>query len=125
MRLDDPAGDAPCVTNFPVCGGSAARHGRDEAHGGEDFLVKGAMSRVLPPRSSKSKPKLPSLASILAVYLPPTRKSFEALGQCQVSMAKFHRVMCSGRYQHSQTLSVGAAMVDSIVIFGFAMVVSP
>jgi hypothetical protein len=37
----------------------------------------------------KSNPKLPSLASILAMYLPPTLKSLVAAGHCQSSLAKF------------------------------------
>jgi hypothetical protein len=45
---------------------------------------------------AKSKPKLPSLASMRDEKAPPTRKSTLALVVCQVSEAAFHLTMSEG-----------------------------
>src|SRR5687768_14757482 len=71
---------------------------------------------------SKSKPMLPSRASIREENFPPVRKSFSAFGVCHSSEALFHLVMCSGSDQSFHTFSTGALMVVSTVMVVFAVV---
>src|SRR5687767_2279963 len=59
----------------------------------------------------KSNPKLPSLASIRQLNLPPFLTSFSARGECQSSEAWFHFVICSGLVQYSHTFCTGALTV--------------
>src|SRR5579862_9575838 len=54
--------------------------------------------------------------------LPPTRRSFLALGECQSSEAWFHWVTCLGSFHNSQTFSTGAFTVASIVTNVFSIV---
>src|SRR5918995_3689501 len=66
---------------------------------------------------SKSKPVLPSLASMRALNLPPSRRSTSLSVVCQSSWAAFHCLMSSGLFQASQTLAIGALTAVSTVIF--------
>src|SRR5689334_2112651 len=73
----------------------------------------GITSSYTPP---KSKPILPSFASIRVLNFPPTRRSFSERGECQSGDALFHLVICSGADQYCQTFCTGARTVASIVI---------
>src|SRR5947208_3086909 len=66
----------------------------------------------MPP---KSKPILPSFASILDEKLPPSRRSFWAVGVCHSSVAVHHCVICSGFDQYSHTFSTGASILARTV----------
>src|SRR5687768_326193 len=67
---------------------------------------------------AKSKPTLPSFASIREVKDPPVRRSFSARGVCQSSEAEFHLVMCSGSLHSFQTFSTGAlTFVLTVIVF--------
>src|SRR5690606_12221249 len=65
---------------------------------------------------SKSKPKLPSFASIRFLNLPPVRRSFSLLGVCQLGSAAFHCIISLGVFHIFQTFSTGACTVASTVI---------
>src|SRR5690606_40283765 len=65
---------------------------------------------------SKSNPKLPSLASILFLNLPPTLRSFSLLGVCQLGSAAFHCIMSLGVFQTFHTFATGAFIVIPTVI---------
>jgi hypothetical protein len=45
---------------------------------------------------SKSKPALPSRASMRLLKVPPSRRSTRLVGECQSGEAKFQRMMSSG-----------------------------
>ena len=66
---------------------------------------------------AKSKPTLPSFASMRDENWPPTRRSTVEAVVCQSSDAAFHRLMSSGLVHACQTFSTGAATVVSTVIF--------
>src|SRR5690606_32321276 len=71
----------------------------------------------------KSKPKLRSRASMRVQYLPPTRRSFVACGQCQSGEAKFQWIMWAGSVQYDQQVATGAATRACTVIFSLFIVV--
>src|SRR5690606_441245 len=70
---------------------------------------------------AKSKPMLPSFASILDEKAPPTRRSTVAAVVCQSSDAAFHCLMSSGVVYARHTSSTGAAMRASTVIFNASL----
>ncbi len=71
---------------------------------------------------SKSKPMLPSLASMRDRSFPPTCRSFSAHGVCHSGEAAFHCVICAGAFQMSHTFFTGAwIVVPTVIIFFFVV----
>src|SRR5690606_2196747 len=60
--------------------------------------------------------KLPSLASIRFLNLPPTLRSFSLAGVCQLGSGVFHCTMSAGVFHACQTFATGAFAVAFTVI---------
>src|SRR5688572_12766792 len=66
---------------------------------------------------SKSKPSLPSLDSMRAMNLPPSRRSTALFAVCQSSCAVFHCLMSAGLFHASHTGVRSAFTRVSTVVF--------